>query len=268
MEEGYRVNGDDRREESKDVETYIVQRYLENPYVIGGRKFDLRVYVLVTSYVPLKVWLYRDGFARFSNTRFSLDSIDDSYVHLTNVAIQKTAPDYDPDKGCKWSLQQLRTYLTAKHGYEAVENIFYQMNEIFIKSLQSVQKNIINDKHCFELYGYDILLDSNLKLWLLEVNASPSLTASNQEDYDLKCGLLEDTLNIIDMEGRMTGKEKRTGGFDLMWNDGPVYAEEASMETLGGPNYATNTFLGCHNDRKRQLIQLFRNLQSKKAAAT
>jgi len=41
-------------------------------------------------------------------------------VHLTNVAVQKTAPDYDPDKGCKWATQQLRQYLTAKHGVDAV----------------------------------------------------------------------------------------------------------------------------------------------------
>ena len=41
-------------------------------------------------------------------------------VHLTNVAVQKTAPDYDPEKGCKWSVRQLRTYLVAKHGQKAV----------------------------------------------------------------------------------------------------------------------------------------------------
>ena len=38
--------------------------------------------------------------------------------------------------------------------------------------------------------------------WLIEVNASPSLTASSQSDYELKCRLLEDMLHIIDMENR------------------------------------------------------------------
>ena len=158
------------------------------------------------------VWLYRSGFARFSNTRYSLESIDDSYIHLTNVAVQKTAPDYDPEKGCKWSTQQLRRYLTAKHGVDKTDKAFADMDNIFIKSLQSVQKVIINDKHCFEMYGYDILLDENLKPWLIEINASPSLTASNREDYELKYGLLTDVLNIIDLEGRLSGKEKRVGG--------------------------------------------------------
>ncbi|CAB1443416.1 unnamed protein product, partial [Pleuronectes platessa] len=155
-----------RSEEQKDaaqVESYVAQRYIENPYLINGRKFDLRIYILVTSYVPLKAWLYRDGFARFSSTRFSLRTIDDKYMHLTNVAVQKTAPDYDPEKGCKWQMQQLRRYLTAKHGTEMIGTLFIEMDNIFVRSLQSVQKVIINDKHCFELYGYDILLDENLK---------------------------------------------------------------------------------------------------------
>lgn len=122
-------------------------------------------------YNPLKVWLYRSGFARFSNTRFSLDSIEDTCillnlykqmmlvikysdtpetvtwckefnlfwkflyrlqdVHLTNVAIQKNAPDYDPDKGCKWSTQQLRKYLCAKHGVEAVRHLSSHLKPSF-----------------------------------------------------------------------------------------------------------------------------------------
>ena len=71
---------------------------------------------------------------------------------------------------------------------------------MIIRSLQSVQKVIINDKHCFELYGFDILLDDNLKPWLIEVNASPSMTANTPQDYDGKIGLLEDTFAILDLE--------------------------------------------------------------------
>lgn len=84
-------------------------------------------------------------------------------VHLTNVAIQKTAPDYDPEKGCKWSMQRLRQFLLAKHGAEKTKETFARMDQVFIKSLMAVQKVMINDKHCFELYGYDILLDDSLK---------------------------------------------------------------------------------------------------------
>ncbi|XP_057686425.1 probable tubulin polyglutamylase TTLL9 isoform X1 [Corythoichthys intestinalis] len=254
----WRKHDGTRSEEQKEAtqaELYVVQRYIENPYLLGGRKFDLRVYVMVTSFFPLKAWLYREGFARLSSTRFSLNSIDDKYVHLTNVAVQKTAPDYDPEKGCKWKIEKLRRYLTAKHGGQAVETLFRKMDEIFIYSLQSVQKIIINDKHCFELYGYDIMLDENLKPWLIEVNASPSLTPSSQDDYEMKYRLLEDTLNVVDMEGRFSGKETRVGGYQLMWNDGPVFREDVDPTIFGCSCLKANTYLGCRNDGANQKVQ-------------
>ena len=65
------------------------------------------------------------------------------------------------------------------------------------------------------------MLDSELNTWLIEVNASPALTASNEDDYALKFGMLDDMVNIIDIEGKRTGDEIRVGGFDLIWNNGP-----------------------------------------------
>lgn len=52
----------------------------------------------------------------------------------------------------------------------------------------------------FELYGFDVLLDSKLQPWLLEVNGSPSMTANTEADHKMKMGLLEDTLLTIDMD--------------------------------------------------------------------
>ena len=66
---------------------------------------------------------------------------------------------------------------------------------------------MMQDKHCFELYGYDIMIDDSLKPWLIEVNASPSLTADTPADHAMKCGLLEDMLDVLDIEERRSGDE-------------------------------------------------------------
>jgi tubulin polyglutamylase TTLL4 len=59
----------------------------------------------------------------------------------------------------------------------------------------------------FELYGFDILIDSNLKPWIMEVNVCPSLSSSSPMDRKIKHILLTDTLNMIGME-HMTKKDK------------------------------------------------------------
>jgi len=70
-------------------ENYVISEYISNPLLIGKKKFDLRMYVLVTCYKPLKVWVNKLGFARFSNENYNCDvrELDNLYVHLTNVAI-------------------------------------------------------------------------------------------------------------------------------------------------------------------------------------
>ena len=70
---------------------YVISKYIENPFLMAGKKFDMRIYCLVTTFRPLKAYLYQQGFCRFCNEKFSVDvsDINNIYMHLTNVAIQK-----------------------------------------------------------------------------------------------------------------------------------------------------------------------------------
>ena len=112
--------------ESPAAEPYVVQRYIMNPLLIGGKKFDLRIYVLVTNYQPLTVYLYREGFGRFTHQRYSsnLDDLSNMFMHLTNVAIQKTSEKYDEKLGGKWDLRGMKLYLMSKYGNEKVNECY------------------------------------------------------------------------------------------------------------------------------------------------
>ena len=74
---------------------------------------------------------------------------------------------------------------------------FDDIKNIVYISLKSVQSVIINDKHCFELYGFDVLIEDNLKPWLIEVNASPSLSHTTDSDRKMKMEIIESTFKIV-----------------------------------------------------------------------
>ena len=73
-------------------ENYVVQEYLKNPYLIDGFKFDLRLYVLVKNVDPLKIFLFKDGLARFATEKFQKPrskNFMNLFMHLTNYSINK-----------------------------------------------------------------------------------------------------------------------------------------------------------------------------------
>jgi len=178
-----------------------------------------------------------------------------SEIHLTNIAVQKRSDDYDPDSGSKWNLRALKLYMISKHGHERVDRLFCDIQLLCIRSLMSVQNVIINDRNSFELYGFDVMIDSDLKAWLIEINSAPSLTANTPEDYQMKFTMLEDSVNIVDMEGKLAGDEDQIGGFDLIYRNGFVRFD---------PNCTCTTYLGCHNNRDRQLRKLYKTAKKKK----
>ena len=185
--------------DASPVEPYVVQKYVERPLLIGGKKFDLRLYVVVTSFRPLRAFVSRLGFARFCAAKYvasqsARGDLGDRYAHLTNVAVQKKNAEYNAAHGGKWSLRNLRLFLESARGADATARLFAELDAVILKSLRAVQNVMHNDPHCFELYGYDMLIDDSLKPWLIEVNASPSLSATTDDDRDVKLAVIRDAL--------------------------------------------------------------------------
>ncbi|CAF3321127.1 unnamed protein product [Rotaria socialis] len=222
-------------------ETFVISKYIDNPLLIGGKKFDLRLYVLVTSFKPLKCYLYRLGFGRFCTVKYisSSNDIDNMFVHLTNVSYQKQSEDYNSIHGGKWSIDNLRLYLEGTRGKKLTDRLFDEMCWIIVHSLRAASAVITSDRHCFECYGYDIIIDDNLKPWLIEVNASPSLTSTTANDRIMKFKLINDVLNIVVPNGDIPDIRNKFANSapEVLGNFDVLYDEEQACCELNDKDY-------------------------------
>ena len=189
----------------------IISHYIYNPHLINGKKYDLRIYLLITGYTPIKIYLFDDGLARFCSEKYDLSSykMQDKFIHLTNYAINKKSKNFeinnsvDEELGDKWTLHTLKNHF-EKNGLN-YDKVWEKIKDIIVKVVLSVsdiaipliKKFKLSSCNLFELYGIDILLDEMLNPWLLEVNLNPSLNCDNQLELRIKSKLITDILNII-----------------------------------------------------------------------
>ncbi|XP_047457643.1 tubulin polyglutamylase TTLL4 [Mugil cephalus] len=188
----------------------LVQKYLHKPYLIGGNKFDLRIYVYVTSYEPLRIYIFSDGLVRFASCKYSssMKTLGNKFMHLTNYSVNKKNSEYQAnsdDKACqghKWALKALWQHLGSKGVntsliWEKIKDIVIKTviaSEPYVNSL--LKMNVRTPYSCHELFGFDIMLDENLKPWILEVNISPSLHSNTALDVSIKGQMIRDLLNL------------------------------------------------------------------------
>ena len=102
-------------EDGVKTSTFVIQKYIEDPLLIEGRKFDIRIWVLITQ--DKEVYVFKDGYVRTSSEEFSLneDDVDKLFIHLTNNAIQKNNTEYGKfEDGNQLSFQYLQEYLKRK----------------------------------------------------------------------------------------------------------------------------------------------------------
>jgi len=211
----------------------VVQKYMENPLTVHKRKFDVRQWVLVTSWNPLTVWVYSEFYLRFSSCEFSMDEKDLSnrYVHLTNQSIQKKNPEYGENAwaDCNmWANDTFKEHLKGLVGEDEIDNVWKKMlsqiDRIVVDSLKGCSDVIDNRPASFELYGYDLMIDEDFRPWLIEVNSSPDMSKNAPilkkivfEAVDDLVGVVTNSNNASTAKIKAMGKKREEAEGTCRW---------------------------------------------------
>jgi tubulin--tyrosine ligase len=156
---------------------YVTQTYIERPLLIHGRKFDIRVWALLTS--PFDIYVFRQGSCRTASVKYDLGNLDSIHSHLTNHCLQESSADFGKyEEGNEMWYDQLDAYLQSVGSSCSVRrDLEPQMDHIIKESLLAVKDLLeVSDCYryrCFQLFGYDFIVDERMKVHLLEINGSP-----------------------------------------------------------------------------------------------
>jgi tubulin polyglutamylase TTLL1 len=188
-------------QKGKNNHSFIIQKYIERPFLINRRKFDIRLYAMITSINGvMQAYYYREGYLRTASKVYSTADMEDKYIHLTNDAIQKNCEGYGKfENGNKLSYKDFQKYLDSKRaGVDFQTDIVPKLKEIIKDTIKATQFKLNKDRRLlnFEIFGYDFLLDANLKPWLLEVNTNPCLELSSTILARIIPAMIENALKI------------------------------------------------------------------------
>lgn len=159
------------------LDNFVVQPLLRDPYLVEGKKFDFRTYVLVTSVLPLRAYIYKEGLVRFASSKFNPNATKGGTErqYLTNTSVGKK---YAHLSNLTWTFRKLKEYFTSG-GIDA-EKVFEKLNEAIVRTLLAAEYRFqrsyfLNlggyDCHsCFQLLGVDVILDSDLHPYVIEVS--------------------------------------------------------------------------------------------------
>merc|ERR1712232_1299326 len=134
----------------------------------------------------------------------------------TGAGAAKVGGSAASEQSSKWSLRQLKDHFERNN--MDWEGTLERIKELSVKTLQSAEPVIASTwqqasssasvggvagpppQTCFEIYGFDVMLDVNLKAWLLEVNVFPSLSSSSPFDKRVKTQLIADVFTLVGLQ--------------------------------------------------------------------
>ena len=180
-------------------------------------KFDLRLYVLVLGVDPLRIFLFKDGLARLATTAYTQpneNNMNNMQMHLTNYAINKNSLGFMKNYtamadfvGSKRSLKFVMRYVKKMFNADTTK-LMSEIKDLTIKTILSAQPHLahnyksyqIDDYEnslCFEILGFDIMLDQKCKPILLEINHAPSFSTDSPLDEKIKAQVIYETINML-----------------------------------------------------------------------
>lgn len=178
----------------------VAQEYIPS-FHIDGYKFDFRIYALVASVDPLRVYVYRNGVARFCSKKSGEKSV---FAELTNKSLNKKNPDVIMTQIVKM-IADVMTRLETE-GYD-VNRLWSRIDRAIVSTIitstrflkRGMEKQCprIGYQRCFQILGFDVLLDEELNPYILEVNYRPSLETNADYERKMKSAMLADCMRIM-----------------------------------------------------------------------
>jgi tubulin--tyrosine ligase len=177
---------------------WVVQKYIERPFLIHGRKFDIRTWVVVgTRY---DVWLWQEGVLRTASERYDPFDLNNELAHLTNHCVQEKGPNFSKyESGNEMWYHQFQAYLDKYHpGYHFRDRVIPRIKAIIRACFQSIKTLVVHSARgmthemlCYQVFGFDFMMDDNFETWLIEINGQPALAEALLPDFT------EDTIELI-----------------------------------------------------------------------
>ena len=175
----------------------IIQKYLDNPFLYKKRKFDIRCFVLVDC--NMNVFFCKEGHLKGSSESYNLDNTN-KFIHITNHSLQKKSNKFEMyELGNEMSYQDFKNYLISENiSLEKFDEMINQMKLLVKISFKSVGNKLLKTTPplCFEIFGYDFILDNEFKIWILEINNNPGLGISSPLIGNLVPRMLDDAFRL------------------------------------------------------------------------
>ena len=191
-------NNDQEKKKHYQSKKILLQKYIENPLLYNGRKFDMRIWVLLS--YDMKVYIFKEGHLKATSFNYSLEN-KDFFVHLTNYSVQKYSNNFAKfEVGNEISFDQFQVSLFKDYNLyvDVRKDILNKIKNIVGISMKAIKNkiNINNIKGSFEIFGYDFMFDVDMNPYLIEINTNPGLEISSPLISKLVPRMIDDALRL------------------------------------------------------------------------